>query len=128
MLPSKKSLEEDPLMYPEDEDYLDEDELKISQNKSGYKLVILCTALSCLAIGIACGVVFSVLVRHDPKAHIPCANPPYRQEWRALSEWQKQDYLNAVLCLKENPSRLGMNQSLWDDFPWVHALVGGYCA
>lgn len=92
------------------------DELKIPQQKSGYSLVVLWTALSCLTIGIACAVAFSVIVRHDPKAHIACANPPYRQEWRTLSEEQKQDYLTAVLCLKETPSQLGMNQSLWDDF------------
>ena len=128
MLPSKKSLEADPLIYPEDEDEVNKDELKTSQKRPRYNLLVLWTALSCLTVGIACAVAFSVLVRHDPKAHSACVNPPYRREWRTLSEEQQQDYLTAVLCLKDTPSRLGMNQSLWDDFPWVHALIGGYCA
>ncbi|KAM0795054.1 hypothetical protein BDR22DRAFT_623426 [Usnea florida] len=66
------------------------------------------TALSCLPVGIACAMVFSVITRHDPKAHVACANAPYRRERRTLSEEQRQDSLAAVLCLKETPSQLGM--------------------
>ena len=56
-----------------------------------------------------------------------CPNPPTRREWRSLSRDEKQDYLTAVQCLREKPSRLGLNQSLYDDFPWVHIRFGGYC-
>ena len=56
-----------------------------------------------------------------------CPNPPTRREWRSLSRDEKQDYLLAVQCLRETPSRLGLNQSLYDDFPYVHIRVGGYC-
>ena len=56
-----------------------------------------------------------------------CPNPPTRREWRSLSRDEKKDYLVAVQCLRETPSRLGLNQSLYDDFPWVHIRVGGYC-
>ena len=128
MIPSEESLERDPLIRPEDEDYAYEDDPKLPQKKSRHNHFILCIALSCTIVGIACGVLFMILTRHDPESRTACANPSYRQEWRDLSERQKQDYLTAVLCLKSTPSRLGMNQSLWEDFPWVHALVGGYCA
>ena len=122
-----ESLEADPLINPEDDDDVNKNKLKASQKMSGHSLMVLWTALSCLAVGIACAVAFSVIVRHDPKAHTACENPPHRLEWRTLTAQQKQNYLAAVLCLKEIPSRLGMNHSLWDDFPWVHALIGGYC-
>ena len=56
-----------------------------------------------------------------------CPDPPIRREWRSLSGDEKQDYLLAVQCLRETPSRLGLNQSLYDDFPYVHIRVGGYC-
>lgn len=89
MLPSKESLEADPLIYHEDEDNVNKAEPRVTQTKSGYNLVVLWTALSCLTVGIACAVAFSVIVRHDPKTHITCANLPYRQEWRNLSGNQK---------------------------------------
>ena len=127
MLPSKESLEEDRLIVSEYEG-CDDDQAKIPQKKSGYSSLILSAALFCVALAFAYGVLFSTVLRHDPKGYAACAKPEYRQEWRALSEEQKQDYISAVLCLKVTPSRLGMNQSLWEDFAWVHAMVGGYCA
>lgn len=40
---------------------------------------------------------------------------------------EKHQYLNAVQCLKEIPSRIGEAQSLYDDFPWIHYRIGDYC-
>lgn len=57
----------------------------------------------------------------------PCSQPRFRREWRSLSLHEKHGYLQAVQCLKKMPSRLGLNQSLYDDFPYVHFHVGGYC-
>ena len=56
-----------------------------------------------------------------------CKKPAFRREWRSLSTSQKHNYLLAVQCLKQKPSRLGLNQSLYDDFPYVHYRVGGSC-
>ena len=57
-----------------------------------------------------------------------CPNPAFRMEWRNLSTTQQDAYISAVSCLRDLPSRLGLNQSLYDDFPYVHFRVGGYCA
>ncbi|KAF7943755.1 uncharacterized protein EAE97_005825 [Botrytis byssoidea] len=55
-----------------------------------------------------------------------CSNPSTRREWRSFSAAEKFNYLNAVQCLRETPSRLHSNYSLYDDFPWVHTNVGNY--
>lgn len=57
-----------------------------------------------------------------------CAQPTTRWEWRSLSKPEKKQYIKAVQCLKAHPSRLGLNHTLYDDFPWVHYKIGGYCA
>ncbi|KAF2223082.1 monooxygenase [Elsinoe ampelina] len=49
-----------------------------------------------------------------------CSNPTIRREWRQLSPVEQQNYIDAVLCLKTKPSRIGLNSSLYDDFPYVH--------
>jgi hypothetical protein len=49
-----------------------------------------------------------------------CESPPVRREWRSLSTQEKDDYIDSVLCLSTKPSRMGMNQSLYDDFSWTH--------
>lgn len=128
MLQSRQSLEEDPLIYSENNDGLRDEDFSIPPRKFRHKPRIQCIAVLCLAIGIACGVVSSVCGRGSAQPHTVCKDPPSRREWRTLGDEQKQEYLNAVLCLKSIPSRLKMNQSLYDDFPWVHALIGGYCA
>lgn len=51
---------------------------------------------------------------------ISCENPVVRHEWRSLSKKEKGAYLQAVLCLRTIPSRLGLNQTLYDDFPYLH--------
>ena len=84
MLPSKESFEVDPLIYPEDEDDANMDELKGPQKSSAHHLMVLRTALLCLTVGIACAMAFSVVLRQDPKPHITRANPPYRREMESL--------------------------------------------
>ena len=50
-----------------------------------------------------------------------CINPPKRVEWRELSAADQKGYIDAVLCLKTKPSRIGLKKStLYDDFPYVH--------
>ncbi|KAJ4254533.1 hypothetical protein NW762_010132 [Fusarium torreyae] len=58
-----------------------------------------------------------------PYENVPkstCTNPVKRVEWRELKAADKQSYIDAVLCLKTKPSRLGLKTSLYDDFPYVH--------
>lgn len=128
MLPSKQSLEENPLLYPDYEDNRS-DQKPDKREKRPYQVIaILVIVLLCLIVSLASGAMFMILERDGAQTQIACEHPPDRREWRDLGEKQKQNYLDAVLCLKETPSRLNMNQSLYDDFPWVHALVGEYCA
>ena len=55
------------------------------------------------------------------KADGACINPPKRVEWRELSAVDQKGYIDAVLCLKTKPSRIGLKKStLYDDFPYVH--------
>ena len=104
------------------------------QKSSPLKYIFyLCFGLSLLALGISIG----VLIKSDgvlssgpgvPAKFVSgCITPSTRREWRSLSTAEKHDYLQAVGCLREQPSRLGLNQSLYDDFPWVHVRIGEYC-
>jgi len=54
-----------------------------------------------------------------------CANLRVRKEWRSLSREEKHDYIDALKCLHETPSALGLNQSRYHDFAWIHYHVGG---
>ncbi|EME43326.1 hypothetical protein DOTSEDRAFT_72666 [Dothistroma septosporum NZE10] len=49
-----------------------------------------------------------------------------RREWRTLSKAQQQDYIFAVLCLKntKSPFLARNGTTAYDDFPWVHSHVG----
>jgi hypothetical protein len=49
-----------------------------------------------------------------------------RREWRTLTMLQKHDYIAAVRCLKITPSRLALNHTLYDDFPYIHYHIGEY--
>lgn len=56
-----------------------------------------------------------------------CSSPSTRREWRSFSAAEKLNYLDAVQCLRETPSRLHSDYSLYDDFPWVHTNIGNNC-
>lgn len=58
---------------------------------------------------------------------LSCRNPIVRREWRTLGTTERQIYLKAVQCLWEQPSRIGLNHSLYEDFPWVHSRMGNFC-
>jgi len=59
-------------------------------------------------------------------APIECQTPAVRQEWRALSKAEQIEYLEAVNCLRTLDSRIGMNHSRYDDFPFIHSRIGNY--
>ncbi|KAF4980281.1 hypothetical protein FDECE_17910 [Fusarium decemcellulare] len=56
----------------------------------------------------------------EGSASSTCKSPAKRVEWRELKDVDKQSYIDAVLCLKTRPSRLGLETPLYDDFPYVH--------
>ena len=55
-----------------------------------------------------------------PRQHSTCVNPVKRVEWRELDAALQTQYIDAVLCLKTKPSKLGVNTTRYDDFPYVH--------
>ncbi|KAH7252774.1 hypothetical protein BKA59DRAFT_492592 [Fusarium tricinctum] len=52
-----------------------------------------------------------------------CENAPKRIEWRQLDQSARPQYVDAVLCLGTKPSRIGLNSTLYDDFPYVHSKL-----
>ncbi|KAI8310759.1 hypothetical protein K4K61_013156 [Colletotrichum sp. SAR11_59] len=60
----------------------------------------------------------------NPVFGLPVANNTQvaqRVEWRSLSDSAKADYIKAVKCLDSLPSKLGLETSRYNDFPYVHA-------
>ena len=94
-------------------------------------IFVLFLSLTSLAVGFMGGVLSSRQNASDKSQKgatvSACNRPQYRREWRSLSYGERHDYIQAVQCLTQIPSRLGLNQSLYDDFPYVHFRVGGYC-
>lgn len=54
-----------------------------------------------------------------------CSHVRTRREWRTLSKAEKSEYIDAVKCMTQTPSKMGLNGTLYDDFPWTHAQAGG---
>lgn len=54
-----------------------------------------------------------------------CGQPAFRREWRTLNDHEKKDYIQAVKCLRDIPSRVGTKYSLYEDFAYVHAQGSG---
>jgi tyrosinase len=52
-----------------------------------------------------------------------CQRPTVRREWRVLSEPEQFEYLTAVKCLANKPSKLRNTGSLYDDFAWIHKYL-----
>lgn len=57
----------------------------------------------------------------------PASSCAIRREWRTLHATEKLEYIRAVQCLKQQPSRLGYAHTLYDDFPYVHIHTGNSC-
>ena len=92
--------------------------------------LVFLSALLCIVLGFSGG--FLVKQKIDTNntkswASTACTDAIIRREWRNLSDAEKGDYIAAVQCLRNSPSRLGLNQSLYDDFPYVHSRNGEAC-
>ncbi|KAL8710083.1 MAG: hypothetical protein Q9225_007361, partial [Loekoesia sp. 1 TL-2023] len=84
--------------------------------------------LFCFVLGFIAGEHYDTrrLIGEDgtPNHAKTCKSPALRREWRSLSQEEKIEYIQAVKCLKTVPSLLQLNQTLYDDFPWVHKNFG----
>lgn len=58
-----------------------------------------------------------------------CRSITTRKEWRSLSTAEKEDYVTAVQCLTTKQSKLSIEKgdTLYNDFPYLHTTIGGYC-
>lgn len=90
-------------------------------------LLAFCLAVLCLVLGSGGGILIKQSIDFKSLASTACTNPVIRREWRDLSDAEKSDYIEAVQCLRRSPSRLGLNQTLYDDFPYVHSRNGEAC-
>ncbi|KAL2067816.1 hypothetical protein VTL71DRAFT_15912 [Oculimacula yallundae] len=63
---------------------------------------------------------------YHPHQAKSCLRPAVRREWRTLSIKERKNYLDAIQCLWKHPSRLGLNHSLYEDFPWFHSRAGNF--
>jgi hypothetical protein len=87
------------------------------------------TTIFTLFLGFAIGLMYkdrkhilsSIPVSMDSR----CTTPTTRLEWRSLSAPEQSEYINAARCLHTKPSRLNFaNQSLHDDFAYIHYQIG----
>ncbi len=82
-------------------------------------------AVMAICLGVAVVVLaVSCCTRTTSTSARPCESLAVRLEWRDLNREEKREYLRAVSCLRERPSRLGLNQTLYDDFPYFHTRTG----
>ena len=85
----------------------------------------------CLVLGFAGINLFNHAGRtrseHTDELPAACQSPALRKEWRSLDIPEKLQYIEAIQCLKKRPSQLGLNHTLYDDFPWVHIHFGENC-
>ena len=87
----------------------------------------LCLAVWCIVLGFVCGILVRQNIDSKSLAPAACTNTVMRREWRDLSDVEKSEYIEAVQCLRSSPSKLGLNQTLYDDFPYVHSRNGEAC-
>lgn len=107
-----------------DED-LDHDNNKKQRQALGklrVSIISILMVILCLAAGWMAGV-FSKTLKVYPR----CKHLHVRRGWRSLSTPEKNDYIQAVRCLLSKPSITRPNGVLYNDYPYLHARVGGYC-
>lgn len=88
----------------------------------------LCVMVLCIVMGFGGGILVEQTIQSEPSlTSTTCTSPVIRREWRDLTDAEKGNYIGAVQCLRNSPSRLGLNQTLYDDFPYVHSRNGEAC-
>ena len=91
---------------------------------------VLFSRLLYVVLGLTCGMLLQDSVSDHDKAVAndtsACHDPTICREWRSLAPDEKQTYIKADHSLKQKPFRLGLSQSLYDDFLYAHFCVGGH--
>lgn len=128
----------------EDSERKDADDLSTNISKLSRTSTILwwrISAVLLLSIFVAAGIVTTVIQWSDSSAENirvsssdtqsiseSAQSPKFktRREWRTLTDIEKHEYISAVLCLLEQPSKLApeTNYSAYDDWPWIHSHLG----
>ncbi|KAH6659445.1 hypothetical protein BKA67DRAFT_652674 [Truncatella angustata] len=91
---------------------------------------IRCSRLALVLAGFFCiifGYLTARLVESRSMNHTDpqlCRDVAFRREWRSLSNDQKVDFISAVRCLASAPSKQIPDDSLYDDFAYVHTDTG----
>lgn len=94
--------------------------------------------LCCLSIVATLSLVWSTVVlviASDPPSTAPgssgldakCEIPRIRREWRSLNAVERSNYIQAVQCVQKLPSKVTESGSLYDDFVYIHMLIGRNC-
>ena len=97
--------------------------LKLQHQVSCYRYGLLC---SIFMLFVALGILWRGYL-HDSGTNASsmrqstCRTAPIRREWRSLSHREKNEYINAVLCLRTKASKIREEGLLYDDFPFVHS-------
>lgn len=91
-----------------------------------------CGLIAISSLAIACfllGLLGSKVMRNLnlTKNRSKCDKPSVRHEWRSLSLEERQQYIEAVKCLTRTPSTQLPQDSLYDDFAYVHIDTGNNC-
>ncbi len=94
------------------------------RNNSGGIGQVHCFSLFLIALGfLPAQYVHHNKPQNRPMAPSVCRISPVRREWRSLSQSEKAEYVDAVICLRTIPSRIRPEGVLYDDFPYIHARV-----
>ncbi|KAH8596220.1 hypothetical protein B0O99DRAFT_571195 [Bisporella sp. PMI_857] len=101
----------------------------ISVNISVFTVVFIVAI--CLTLGFASGaglVWRNRLTTNFRATQTKCSSLRIRREWRSLSISEKEEYITSVKCLTTKQSKLSKKagDSLYNDFPYLHATIGGY--
>jgi tyrosinase len=92
------------------------------------RLILIILFSLIVAASLLYTVLFSTNSIHQHLSPSPlCPTIAVRKEWRDLSREEQRNYIQAVQCLGSKPSRVGLEQSLYDDFPYIHSQVGNSC-
>ena len=91
-----------------------------SQRKELFFKSIIYTCLLIAAVTLLCIKFWEPDVSLDTSE---CQNLSFRREWRSLDDMEKSEYIQAVQCLIDKPSKLNLKHSRYEDLVWVHAIA-----
>lgn len=110
----------------EEEPFLEEKHLYLKGKKRPVgRYIAAILILVCLVIaGFGTAIFESYSTRDLTPSSSSCESLGWRREWRTLSNHEKEEYISAVQLLMKLPSKIGFdNESIYDDFQFIHAMT-----